>query len=220
MSQNTSRQAISTRQLILCCTTIALVGCAALAYVVLRPKWEEYNAHVEAYEATVEAERALTQAHGDEVREVIEQYNARVGGFDTAKDPSLLSELATGPYLEYLRDAGESLSDAPSWYVTSSVHVEGVRVLEYTPDRFRAIGCGVLQIDRVTSTGQVMKTLPPSEFWAIFVFVREDGAWKAVAALDTIIRDTFARDWEYVPDWMKDELGDVPSDMYKGCLPD
>jgi hypothetical protein len=178
------------------------------------------NGESELHEATSEAEIVLTETYGQEVQEAIERFQSEVGAFETERDPSILLDLATGPLLESLQAVRVPLADEPAWHVISSADVEGVHVLEYDPDRFRAIGCGVIERDKVNSAGRILESLPAQDFRTMYVFVREDGIWKAAAFLNFIDRSTFYRDWDYIPEWEKEILGNVPDYLYQDCTMD
>lgn len=197
---------------------LILVAGGLIGYWVLNTGSQQSRSAFEEYTTTAEAERTLTEIHRKESADTIEQFQSVIGSFAANKDPNILAKFATGPYLQTLLDATELLRGESSWIVTSRAEVRGIRVLEYSPNRFKAIGCGFIYIDRVTSEGQLIRSLPVQEFRNVFVFVNENGTWKATATLSIIDRSNFDRDWQYVPDWMKDELGDVPSLIDKDCL--
>ncbi|MCA9906428.1 MAG: hypothetical protein KC547_21380, partial [Anaerolineae bacterium] len=90
-----------------------------------------------------------------------------------------------------------------------------VRVLEYAPLQFKAIGCGQMNLAEVTSGGAYIRTLPRRTFKKIYVFNREDDMWKLAAAYDFTDPDGAIRDWSYVLDWERDLIGPLPDYVHE-----
>lgn len=166
------------------------------------------------FQATAEAERVLIVEHGSEVRSQIENFESRWFSLEAHLDPGIQSELATGPYLEYFGNArqGASLYDEPFWLVTTAAVVGNLRVLEYSPERFKAVACSVETTDKMTTDGVFIESLPPLDICGVYVFVREDDKWKLAGFFNT----ADPRDWNYAPNWLKEIIGDLPNeDLYK-----
>lgn len=163
----------------------------------------------ESVRATAEAERALTVVYGVEARNTIENFESKWLGFEAHRSPATQSGLATGPYLEYWGYAreGTALYNEPSWRITRSAFVKSVRVLEYNPERFKAVACVIKNSDEVTQEGVVNETLSPLEICGVYVFVRQDSVWKLAGFFNT----ADPRDWDHAPDWLKQIIGELPS---------
>jgi hypothetical protein len=199
---------------------IILLVCLVAAWAL----WQEFDVQITDnptdYRATDDIERALTETYGDEVREAIERFESGRSTVETHRNPDTLSEYFTGPFLEYMRDL-DLEDNEPPWWVIGYVNVEGVRVLEYTPQRFKAIGCGLWYNGLVLPEGELYDTLRPWHFQNLYVFASEDDVWKAVTFIDIRdIRQNYYRDWTYVPDWEKEALGDVTLYFYRDCISD
>jgi hypothetical protein len=161
--------------------------------------------------ATAEAVRTLTELYGDEARTAIETLQMVSGSLEADRDRSILSEVLTGPYLEDRLSSG--MYDEV--FVTQSMDLQEVRVLEYSPTQFKAVGCGILNIDEMTIEGEYIRTLPRRDFRGVYAFVREDEKWKLAASYSFMDVDGALRDWPSVWDWQKEYLGDVPSIIHE-----
>lgn len=157
----------------------------------------------------------LTSNHADEVKAMIESYYMRSGSLETLHNPSQLAQVAMGPLLETLSqfsppESGQTL------YVTRTVSITQVHVLEYTSSNVKAIGCGRLEQDEVTYEGEYIRSSNPFTLVNIFAFVREDGTWKLFTMYGFGDTKSAIRDWDYVSDEEKQVLGDLNStiDLY------
>ncbi len=90
-------------------------------------------------------------------------------------------------------------------------------MLEYSPQRFKAVVC-------VSGLGQTISTagVPLAEpehfgYRGVYVFVREDGKWKAAGYFYTGIMADIDRDWYLSPQWLKEIIGSVPRDPDPVC---
>jgi hypothetical protein len=173
---------------------------------------------LKAIESTRTAEEALTAAHENEVRSIIETYLVESGELAVQKEPSRLSEFMTGSMLDAMLSFGTP-EPGRSFYVTESVEISEVHVLEYNSSTIKAIGCGKLFTDEVTYEGQYIKSIQPLSIMQIFVFVQEDNVWKVFTRYDFGDTKGALRDWAYVSDEEKQALGDLQTyvDMYWGC---
>lgn len=157
-------------------------------------------------------EAQLTELHGVEVEDVMVNYQSQWLSLEAHLDPSLQSELATGPYLDaygYARE-GQALYDEPYWLVTTSVSVQSVRVLEYDSERFKAVACVTRHVDKLTTGGEeLIEHLLPYESCCVYVFVREDDLWKLAGLFNMGDK----RDWDYyAPSWLKEIIGEWPGE--------
>jgi hypothetical protein len=166
----------------------------------------------ESAQATQEVEMFLTEAHGAEVRGVIENFTTKWSSLEAHNDPSIQSDLATEPFLSsagYAR-LGEALYSRSSWLVTKSAVVESVRVLGYSPERFKAVACVTELVDKIMTDGVFIESLPPQENRIVYVFVREDDTWKLSGAFNVTYSEDTWRDWQYVSEQLKETIGDLP----------
>lgn len=165
-------------------------------------------------QVTLQAEQALTDSHGVEVGKAIENFESVWSSLNAHKDTSIQSGVATGVFLDYHGFArrGNAHYEEPFWLVTKSVALENVRVVEYSLERFKAVACVTIEHDRVTIEGIVVESLPPYEKCGVYVFVYENDTWLLAGIFDTTMPDYVARDWNYAQDWLKEIIGDLPSD--------
>lgn len=162
-------------------------------------------------------EQALTEAHSEEVIRVIENFDMQWNRLAAFQNPEFQQELATAPFYR-----GED----PTWQerlppngigidIRKSTNVRQVRVLEYTPERFKAL----VTVDTVSDIISMPGETVISRDYALvecglYVFVREDGKWKLAAYFytdapsDESIRNT----WDNYPlDETKQMIGELPS---------
>lgn len=167
----------------------------------------------EARQATATAEALLTEEHGAEVRRVIEDFQMRWHGLEAHVDPSIQAEVATGPFLRCHGNAGygEAIYDEPFWLVITSAKVKNVRVLEYSPECFKAVASVARTVDKIRPDGTVLESSLPAGHCGIYVFVREDGVWKLAGFfLTDPPLDDVVRDWHDAPAWLKEIIGELP----------
>jgi len=148
----------------------------------------------------------LTIIFGEKARSVIEAFELTSGSLPVKLNRNMLSNLMTGELLARQLSGGEFSTH----YITTSIELREVRVLEYSSLQFKAIGCGQKNLVEVTSGGAYIRTLPRWTFQKIYVFNREDDAWKLAAAYDFTDHDGAIRDWRYVLDWERDLIGPLP----------
>jgi hypothetical protein len=168
---------------------------------------------------TAEAEESLTTTHGVEVGSAIESFEIKWSALESIRNPSIQSEVATGPFLDYFGNArhGDAIYQEPFWLVTRSVTVTSVRVLEYTIEGFRAIACITKSLDETNTEGVVQKSLSPYKFRGIYVFVKDNNRWKLNAFFDTTDPKKSLRDWDYASDWLKQAVGNLSGMIDKDC---
>ncbi len=112
-----------------------------------------------------------------------------------------------------------SLGESSTHYITTNIDLKEVRVLDYAPLQFKAVGCGQMNRDEVTPEGEQIRTLPGWTFKKIYVFNREDDIWKLAAVYDFTDPNGAIRDWSYVLDWERDLIGPLPDYVHEhyGC---
>jgi hypothetical protein len=175
----------------------------------------DQSATSESLQATKETETQLTETYGAEVRSVIERFELQWGSLEAHTDPSIQSQVATGPYLEYFGYArlSEAIYAQPFWLITTSASVEKVRVLEYGPVRLKAIAGVVREVAEVTTGGEPKQSRGTLRICGIYVFAREDTIWKLVGFF-RIIGDPeeVTSTWEDSAPWLKDIIGGLPDE--------
>jgi hypothetical protein len=192
---------------------LTLVFLSSVACVTLGPFGTDQRATSESLQVTVTAETSLTETHGVEVCDVIENFELQWGSLEAHRNPSVQSELAIGPFLHYWGYArmGEAIYDEPFWLVTTSATVKNVRVIEYSSERFRAVASVARRVDKTTTEGVIIESSLPRGHCEIYVFVRANNTWKLAGSFltDGPPQDV-ERDWRDAPDWLKDIIGELP----------
>ena len=162
--------------------------------------------------------KTLTAEHEAEVRSLIEHYWINALSLEAQKNPDELAKFATNPLLETLTSFG---TPAPEriFYVTSSVSLDRVIVLEYGVSRIRAIACGRVNQEKISYDGEALGTVNPISIMQAFTFVRADDDWKLAAAYDFSDTKGAIRDWAYVSEAEKSLIGDLSSytNLYFDC---
>jgi hypothetical protein len=177
---------------------------------------------ISSIQATAAAETSLTGMYGTEVRAAIENFETKWYSLEEHLDPEIQSQIATG---EFLRQFGHTYNSSkpfgePYGLLTKSAVVVSVRVLEYGPQRFKAVAGVVEQTDQVTPQGEFTKSLPFRKFCGVYVFLKEENIWKLAAFFDITDSNTVARDWENASVTLKPIVGDLPeSDCNFNSLP-
>jgi hypothetical protein len=174
-------------------------------------------AYLQAIESTRTAEQILTLGYGDEIRSLIEAYFMKSLSLAVQKEPDTRSEFETGPHLKAMFPF-TTPEPVTRFHIATSVALDEIHVLEHTPSKIRAIGCGKVFTDEVSFDGDYIKTNTPFSIMQIFVFVREDNAWKVFTRYDFGDTKGAIRDWAYVSDEEKQAIGDLQMsiDMYWG----
>lgn len=182
---------------------ILLIG-ACLTYAVLAIKRDSVQTT-----ATAEIEASLTIQHGAEVRAAIENFEKNWLSLEAHTNPNIQSEFATGPYLDYWGNArqGDKIYSQPSWLITRSATVTYLRVIEYAPERFKAVANVEQVTDEITPRGEFIKSLPRIEFCRLYLFVEAGSTWKVADLFDMTIERDIERDWENELAWEKKFLG-------------
>ncbi|MEP7292900.1 MAG: hypothetical protein ABI835_14045 [Chloroflexota bacterium] len=167
---------------------------------------------------TLAPSETLTVSHEGEVRAMIETYYLGIGSLETQRDRSRIAQFATGPLLEALSEFDSYEADE-TLEVTRSISLDKVQVLEYTPTRVKAVGCGEFIQDEVTYEGEYVESSNPITLMNIFVFVHEDEVWKLFTMINFADTKGAIRDWAYVSEEEKEAIGDLQNiiDLYFGC---
>ncbi len=162
-------------------------------------------------ESTIEAERQLTERYGKKVSLLIIDFERKNGSLERHNNNAILTEIATGPYFEYLVQLDSE--NEPYWLVTTSVDIEHIRLIDYSPNRIKTIACMIREIEeRTLVTGEWIKSYPPNEICVLYVFSLVNKTWKVAAVFNTTDPETTDRDWAYAPDWLKEVIGELPND--------
>ncbi len=166
-----------------------------------------------AIQATTEAETALTGRYGAEVGSAIENFESKWYSREDHLGPKVQREIATDKFLHWFGHTFNSTAPfgEPDGSVTKSAVVACIRVLEYSPERFKAIAGVIEQVDKVTSEGEFKESLPYHKFCKVYVFLREDDAWKIAALFDITNQDFVPREWEHASPDLKSIIGDLPN---------
>jgi hypothetical protein len=116
-----------------------------------------------------------TITHGLEVRSVIKVFEETVGSFEVQSNRKLLSSVMTDELLE----SWLSFGPATTYSILTRLELTKVRVFEYTPSQFVALGCGYKTLDTIIRTG---KLISHQRFFlqVLYVFRQEEGTWKLV----------------------------------------
>ena len=164
----------------------------------------------ESLRATAEAEAILTDAHGKEVRDVIENFELQWHSLEAYTDPNIQSGVATGQYLECYSNARGGISERPVLY-TVSASVENVRVIEYSPQRFKAVADVIREMARAVPGGEILGVESSIQTCGVYVFVREDNIWKLLGFFNVgLPYNDVAYAWDYAPAWEKEIIGELP----------
>ncbi len=168
--------------------------------------------------ATADAEAQLAERYGAEISNLIETFEVQWHSLETLKDCDAASRLATGWFLDMWvgKCFGLGLVEpAADSTITKSAAVRQMRVLEYAPDRFKAL----VTLDRVMQevnvvTGAAVEPATSDVHCGIYVFVREDDVWKLeVFFLTDYPRaswDSILRDWRLAPEEVREAIGELP----------
>jgi len=159
--------------------------------------------------ATADVTATLTTTHDAEIHEVIQRYETDWLSLAAHENPSIQSKLATGGFLWYWGNArsGTKIYDEPFWLITKSADVTSLHVLEYSPERVKALASVIRQVDEYTPKGTFTRSYQPREVCRLYLFVREDSVWKVADLFDMTRQSDIARDWENFVAWEKDTFG-------------
>ncbi|MBN1452133.1 MAG: hypothetical protein JW963_14040 [Anaerolineales bacterium] len=168
--------------------------------------------------ATADAEVQLAERYGVEISDLIETFDVQWHSFERLKDCDANSTLVTEQFLD--TGGGLCLSRwlvGPAAYstITKSAAVRQMRVLEYAPDRFKAL----VTLDRVMQkvnvvTGAAVEPTTTDVNCGIYIFIREDDVWKLDFFFWThdfqVARDTIIREWSFATEEVGEDIGELP----------
>ena len=200
---------------------IVVAGVSLFLLVIVRNIFTEPETEwTKMRQATQEAERELTRSYGTEIRSTIELYHIRAGYSGFYRHPDELSTVVTEPYLDRLL-SNDVYADKEYLTTTQQISISKVHVLDYTPIRFIAIGCGVLYEDKTTLEGEYVESFPPQKFENIYIFNQVNGHWKLLVTYDFRYRRSLIRDLEHAIGWEKEYVSDlvdyIPRDNSYSC---
>lgn len=169
------------------------------------------------YQASRMTEYKLSVLYLDEAVMAIERFHVIFDSYEAHNNPDIYSQILTGRYLdEYKRSNRSSLN---SIIVTESLEVNGLRILEYTDNRMRVIGCSTLLQARMNLTDELtIRAFRPRMVRWIYVFEREDSYWKVATHSYIGDADLIVENWSNVEDWRKEIIGDPTDFIRKPCF--
>jgi hypothetical protein len=192
-----------------------LIICLVIgAAVVTIHVWNQHRTdNMIALQLTYQVEDMLIEVHQEEVISVVENIQSQLVSLESIQNPDILSEFVVTPYLEHLShsipEKGRICSSSECT-IFNSVNISKVRILEYSPERFKAIGCGTAYMEVVTPGGEFIRSLDPREFRTLYVFVSVDNTWKLAGSFNITDQKDAYRNWDYAPAWLKQVVGDLP----------
>ncbi|HRF98310.1 MAG TPA: hypothetical protein PLZ51_24045, partial [Aggregatilineales bacterium] len=137
---------------------------------------------------------ALATIYDEEVSAIIENFELVYGSFEVKTNPSNLLDIVTQAYSEKI----EAYQPVDTVYVTDHILIKEIRVLDYSPSRIKAIGCGFIEASEQTLDGHPIRTFSRRFFQKIYVFEYENMIWKLATAYDFTDNDGGIRDWAYI----------------------
>jgi len=169
----------------------------------------------DSLENTRAIEEILRESHEKTAVSAIYRFETTWMSLDAYRNPEVQARVATGPFLEQMRFKQEvgSFNTLEYWQVTKAVTITSVSVYEFTPTKFRTGACVNRNMDRVTPQGVFLESVTHQGVCIIYVFIWEQNNWMLAGAFNTTMRDTAARDWHQLPDWLKEIIGELPSNL-------
>lgn len=166
-------------------------------------------------QATATTESELTRTYEDQVSEIIEDFQIKRHSLDFINGMSICSEITTGYYRQvYGYGYGAFPAEEDSvWMVVESAEAERVRVIEYTPDRFKAVARVNRIYDLQRPDGTVVEADLEDYVCGVYVFLYEEERWKLAGffmTTDTRSAGSARNDWLYVNDELKSTIGALP----------
>lgn len=202
-TRSSAGRGLTPRFLVALLSVLAMLACARIS--------GSRSEKREALQATQTVEAILNEAHGPEVSAAIEEFERVWWSLEAHRDPSVRSEVATGEYLQHYIGSAERYREEPFWIITTSAEVKRLRIISFDPDRFKAVGSVVVTHEKMTPDEKVIATPIRTARCAVYVFTREDERWMLAGQFLTFATPReVARDWDFVPEWHKAILGDLP----------
>ena len=180
-------------------------------------RWDHNREILQVTEAT---ERRLTAKHGVEAREAIERFEKNWGSMAMHENPGSIYEmLLTGPDLEYYQ-GHNGYGEDKIWLLTIYYNLQKVRLIEYSDQQMKVIGCYEEQFGEFDHNGNLLKESGIGSKRRYYVFMKDDGIWKLAGSIDLTYRHMSENEWYYLPQEFKDLYGDFYSILDKDCFGD
>jgi len=169
--------------------------------------------------ATAETETMLTQTYGEQVSRIIEDFKVQRHSLEFIKGTGVDAEITTGYYYQLygggpptIEDGSSWLEEGSIWKVVTSAQVRHVRVIEYTPERIKAVAAVDRVYDNRTIEGDIVEASLTDYQCGVYVFVNEDNLWKLAGFFLTtpLSAGSVYNQWQYVDQEMKDVIGELP----------
>ncbi len=164
----------------------------------------------------------LLESYGEEVSAIIEHYQLTLYSFEAQSQVEVLAEVASGPHLEEWQRIRGSLNNQDGIEAVVTAEVTSLVILDYTPDRFKAIANLEREFDEFSVQGLSLGHVKHRPSCDEYVFEREEGIWKATAVFSLWYYEAVLRDWDFLPEWTQEKIGEVPSftDLNNACFSD
>lgn len=179
--------------------TLACVSCAVLIKCRVEEMQSVIATQMAVSQATLDTEMWLTQTYGEQVSEIIEEFELKRHSLDYIQGENNIY--------------GTPIAEPGSvWMIVTTASVKGIRVLEYTPERIKAIATVDRTYDERTIEGDMVNASLSDYKCGIYVFVNEDSTWKLAGFfLTTPPRaGTVYNDWYYLDEEKKEFIGGLP----------
>lgn len=162
--------------------------------------------------ATAETETMLTQTYGEQVSKIIEDFEVRSHSLEFIKATGVDAEITTGYYYQLYGGGPPTIEEGSIWQVVTSAQVRYIRVIEYTPERIKAVAAVDRVYDNRTIEGDIVEASLTDYQCGVYVFVNEDNLWKLAGFFLTtpLSAGSVRNQWQYVDQEMKDVIGELP----------
>lgn len=166
--------------------------------------------------ATAQTGTLLTEQYGQEAGAAIERFEMQWITWDTLGDWEAQAQLTTGWFLSTF--GGERSALGESLPVTVAAEIIHLRVLEYTPERFKALGLVKLTNGDITADGKTVSPLRQEYVCRVYVFVWEDQVWKLAGLFNgttsyRVTERTVRLDWRTTSPELRELIGEFPADL-------
>ena len=163
--------------------------------------------------ATREAVDHITSIYGAEVSQIIENLELKWHSVDSHQNLEQLSDIATGRYLDLMTNQIDSDLKDHEWLIKESVIIKRLVIHEYTLERFKASACPEEEWSDMASDGTIISSRQIIGSCFVYVFIWEDEAWKLAGAFGyNLSYSASYRDWQYLPLWLGEIMGEFPDD--------
>ena len=202
--------------------TLILIVCIG-SIVSLRQEFADMRpitpTEIASSKATAETETMLTQTYGEQVSKIVEDFEVRSHSLEFIKGTGVDAEITTGYFYQVygggpptLADGSSWLEEGSIWQVVTSAQVRHIRVIEYTPERIKAVAAVGRVYDNRTIEGDIVEASLADYQCGVYVFVNEDNLWKLAGFFLTtpLSAGSVYNQWQYVDQEMKDVIGELP----------